>query len=145
MNGNDYIVSVDGVRDYKGFFGELLSFYAKQDVILTVWGKLPKFIYESLDNFKSPCSWIRRWLFKQSDYHLNGSSLNLLAQQLCDDDLLRNLTWGLVKSDIPLGLCRSWDDMNFDGSDLIEAEKLFAWLDHLKSEGLIQSYEKITD
>jgi len=145
MKHNDYIVSIEGVINRKGFFAELLSFYAEQDVTLTIWGKLPNNICESLDLFKAPCSGIRRWLFKQSDYHLNGESLGSIAHQLCNDDLLENLTWGLVKSNIPLGLCRSWDDMNLDGSELINEERLFSWLDHLKDVGLIQSYEKITD
>ena len=145
MTQNDFIVSIEGVINRKGFFAELLSFYAKQDVTLTIWGKLPNSICENLDLFKAPCSCIRCWLFKQSDYHLNVESLGSLAHQLCNDDLLENLTWGLVKANIPLGLCRSWDDMNLDSSELIKEERLFSWLDHLKDEGLIQSYEKITD
>ena len=145
MTQNDFIVSIKGVINRKGFFAELLSFYAEQDVTLTIWGKLPNSICENLDLFKAPCCCIRRWLFKQSDYHLNVESLGSLAHQLCNDDLLENLTWGLVKANIPLGLCRSWDDMNLDSSELIKEERLFSWLDHLKDEGLIQSYEKIAD
>lgn len=52
---------------------------------------------------------------------------------------------GLVKSNILLGLCQSWDDINIDGSDLINEEELFMWLEHLKDVRLIRSYEIITD
>jgi hypothetical protein len=145
MEQNDYIVSIEGVINRKAFFAELLSFYAKQDVILTIWGKLPSHILKSLDQFKSPSSRIRGLFFKESNWFLNSHSLNNLTQHLCEDSLLENLTWGLIKADIPLGLCRSWDDMNLDGSDLIDETKLFLWLDHLRVKELIQSYEKIRD
>jgi hypothetical protein len=141
MKNNEYIMSIEGVTDRKKFFAELLAFYAPQDGVLTIWGKLPKYIQERLAQIKAPCSWIRCWLFQQSEWHLNSHSLNLLSQELCDDELLENLTWGLIKSDIPLGLCRNWDDMNLDGSKLIEEAELCTWLDQLKSKGLLQSYE----
>lgn len=145
MKRNEYIVSIEGVINRKRFFAELLSFYAQQDSILILWGKLPNNICGSFDLFKAPCSWFRRRLFKQSDYHLNGESLSQLACQFCDDNLLERQTWGFVKPNILLGLCRSWDDINIDGSDLINEEELFMWLEHLKDVRLIRSYEIITD
>ena len=143
MNINDYIVSLEGVSDYKAFFAELLDFYAPLEAVLIIWGKLPKEIQNRLFPFKAQCPWIRRWFFHQSEWHLTSQSLKMLKEHLCNDDLLETITWGLTKSDIPLGLCRSWDDMNLDGSALVEETKLFKWLDHLKSMGLVQSYEKI--
>jgi hypothetical protein len=143
MKDNDYIVSLEGVTDREEFFSELLTFYAPIEGVLTIWGRLPKDIQNCLDLFKAPCFWMRRVFFNQSEWHLTTQTLNVLEENFCDENLLRNLNWGLVKSEIPLGLCRNWDDINLYGSDLIEETKLFTWLDQLKSKGLVQSYEKI--
>lgn len=145
MKNNDYIVGIKGVTSYKEFFSEFLEFYAPLEAVLMLWGKLPKDIQTSLFQFKASCSWMRRQFFHQSEWHLTNKSLPILKDNLCDENLLQNVSWGLIKSDIPLGLCRSWDDMNLDGSELIEETKLFKWLDQLKSKGLVQSYEKIMD
>lgn len=145
MTESKYILGLDGVAEHKIFFSEVLAFFAPYDVVLTIWGKLPSEVQKDLAAFCAPCTWIRRHIFHQSDWHLTLQSLHALTQNLCNDDFLGNLTWGLIKSDIPLGLCRSWDDITFDGSELIEEATLFAWLDHLKSKGLLRSYEKITD
>jgi len=76
---------------------------------------------------------------------LSSQSVAALTASLCDESILSGLTWGLVKGETPFGLCRSWDDMNLDGSDLIDEEVLFQWLDGLRTKGLLQSYEKVTD
>ena len=145
MTETDYIISLTGVAARKPFLAELLAFYSPHEVVLTTWGKIPSEVEERLVSFRAPCSWGRRHTFHQSEWHLNPQSLPVLTQELCSASLLADLTWGLIKNHTPLGLCRSWGDMNLDGSDIVEEEALFKSLDDLKSKGLLQSYEKVTD
>jgi hypothetical protein len=145
MAESDYIIGIDGVRDVKGFFESLLSFYARLDVTLTTWGKLPQEVHRNLSVFKTHTSWIRRLAFKQIDWKLNKESVNSIMESLCTDSVLKNFTWGISKGNTPLGLCRSWKDMNINGSDLIEDMTLFKWAEELKSNGIIYSFEKIID
>ena len=145
MNENDYIVMLKGVNDKKEFFAELLVFFAPYNVILSVWGKLTPKVLKQLALFKAPCSWIRRLFFSETEWNLTPQSLSVLKQCLCNDEFLGNLTWGIRKDGTPLGLCRSWDDMDLNGSELIDETTLFRWIDDIKNKGLLKSYEKITD
>jgi len=145
MTETDYTISLAGVTDRKAFFAELLEFYSPHEVVLTTWGKLPPEVTERLAAFRAHTSWVRRRAFRQSDWILSPQSLLDLTASLCDDDVLVSITWGLIKGETPLGLCRSWDDMNLDQSEWIDEETLCRWLDELKSRGLLQSYEKIKD
>ena len=145
MTDSDYIIGIDDVNDIKGFFESLLFFYAPLDLILTTWGKLPQEVHSSLSAFKAHTSWMRRLFFKQIDWHLNKESVNSIIKSLCTDSVLEKFTWGIIKGDTPLGLSRTWDDMNVNGSDLIEDATLFQWVEELKSNGIIDSYNKIID
>jgi len=145
MTETDYFVSLDGVTDRKAFLAEFLAFFAPHEVTLTTWGDIPSEVAERLAAFRTHTSWVRRHAFHQSDWMLSSQSVAALTASLCDESILSGLTWGLVKGETPLGLCRSWDDMNLDGSDLIDEEVLFQWLDGLRTKGLLQSYEKIED
>ena len=142
---SDYIIGIDEVYDIKAFFKSLLSFYARLDVILTIWGKLPQEVRRSLDAFKADTSWIKRLFFNQIDLCLNTKSANLIIESLCDDSVIEKLTWGITCGNIPLGASRAWDDMNVNSSRLIDNTTLFQWLERLKSNGIIESYEKIVD
>ena len=145
MTETDYIVSLEDVSDRKAFFTALLAFFAPLQVVLTTWGRLPSEVQESLAPFRAPCSWARRHAFHQSNWHLTPQSLAALTGNLCDNDLLKNLTWGLIKCDTPFGRSLGWDDMILCGSDLIDDATLFGWLDDLRANGVLKSYEKIED
>ena len=108
-----------GVNDKKEFFAELLVFFAPYNVILSVWGKLTPKVLKQLALFKAPCSWIRRLFFSETEWNLTPQSLSVLKQCLCNDEFLGNLTGGIRKDGTPLGLCRSWDDMDLNGSELM--------------------------
>lgn len=143
MANIDYIVSIDGINDRISFFDSLLSFYAPLDVILTTWGKLPAEAKVCLSSFELPCSWLRRLVARETSWHLNKQSKGLIAECFCKDHILEAVTWGIRKGDTPLWLCRNWNDMNADGSNLIDDDTLFGWLENLKVKGIIDSYEKI--
>jgi hypothetical protein len=145
MAESGYIIGIDDVNDIKEFFKSLLSFFAPIDVTLTTWGKLPQDVHRNLSVFKAHTSWMRRLFLNQIDWHLNKESVNPIIESLCIDSVLETFTWGIIKGNTPLGLCRTWDDMNINGSDLIEDATLFQWVEKLKSNGTIESYEKIID
>ena len=63
----------------------------------------------------------------------------------CDHHVIDKFTWGLRKGNIPLGLCRAWDEMNVNGSYLIEESVLLGWVEELKSKEIIESFEIISD
>lgn len=145
MTDSDYIIGIDEVNDVKAFFKSLLFFYASLDVILTTYGKFPHEVHTSLSDFKAHTSWVRRLFFNQVDWHLNSDSVNSITESLCADSVIEKFTWGITKNGTPLGLCRAWDDMNVYGSGLIEDTALFLWFEGLKSNEILDSYEKIID
>ncbi len=143
MNNSDYIISIDGICDKEMFFLSLLNFFAPFDVILTTWGKLPKTTLQQLSKHRVDRFGLRRFLFREFNLKLNNKSLNSISECLCDDDILNQIKWGIRKGGIPLALFRDWDDMYIDGSELIQDEILFSWMDDLKAKGIIESFEKI--
>ncbi len=145
MSESDYIIGIDEVNDIKVFFISLLSFYAPLNIILTIWGKLPQEVHRSLSDFKARTSLIRRLFFNQIDLYLNTDSKNSIIESLCADSVLEKFTWGIIKGDTPLGHSHAWDDMLVIGSDLMEDAALFQWVEELKSNGIIDSYERIID
>jgi hypothetical protein len=145
MADSDYIIGIEEVNDIKAFFKSLLSFYAPLDVNLTIWGKLPKEVHRSLSAFKARTSLIRRLFFNQTDLYLNTESEKSINGSLNTDSVLEKFTWGIIKGDTPLGHSHAWNDMLVSGSDFIEEAALFQWLEELKSNGIIDSYEKIID
>ena len=145
MDDSDYIIGIDEVNDTKAFFKSLLTFYAPIDVILTTWGKLPSEVLNRLYPYRARSPWLRRIIFHENDWHLNADTLNSLIGVFCQDDVINKFTWGLLKGKSPLGLSRAWDDMNVNGSDLIEDAALLQWVEELKTNGIIDSYEKIID
>ncbi len=145
MKKNDYIISIDGVTDRRFFITSLFSFYSAFDVELTIWGKLPHSIHELISPFRLSTSVVQLLFRSGSRWRLNHTSVDALTTALCNNDILKNITWGLIKDNIPLGLCREWDDMNVVGSSYIQEETLIGWLNQLKEKGIIESYEKITE
>lgn len=145
MIGKDYIVSIGEIRDLEEFFKSLLSFYASQNVILTTWGKIPATIKDQLAPLKAPQARSRRLLFRENSFFLNEQSKETLIENLGQEQLLKTLSWGVLKKETPLCLCRAWDDINLDSSDVIDETILFEWLEDQRSSGVIASYEKITD
>ncbi len=145
MADSDYIIGIDEINDIMAFFKSLLTFYAPIDVILTTWGKFPSEVLNRLSPYKARSSWLRRIIFNENDWHLNDDTLNSLIGVLCQDDVINKFTWGIIKGKTSLGFCRTWEDMNVHGSYLIEDATLFQWVEELKSNGIIASYEKIID
>jgi hypothetical protein len=145
MNHSDYIVSIDGVLDKKVFFSSLLNFFAPFDVILTIWGKVSKPVLKILSNHNVAGFGLRRLLFHELNLKLNNQSLPVISDSLCDDKVLDKITWGIRKGSIPLAHALDWDDMNINGSELIQDEALFSWINELKAKGIIESFEKIDD
>ena len=69
----------------------------------------------------------------------------VISDCLCDYEILHKITWGIRKGNTPLALARDWGDMNIDGSELIQDEVLFSWINELKAKGIIESFERIDD
>lgn len=145
MAKSDYFIVINEVHDRKAFLAELLSFYASLDATFTIWGKLPFEVTDSLSSMQARTPWFRRVFFHELNWRLNNETVNALIDSLCADHLIDNLTWGASKGNTSLGLCRAWDDVVVDGSDLIEDATLLKWVEDLKSKEIIQSYEKTTD
>ena len=145
MSNSEYIISLDGLKNRKKFFSSLLVFFAPFDVVLCTWGKLPKAVYDQINSFRVPCSWIRRLFFQQAEWYLTPESVDTMVEILCDDHVLGMFTWGLYKGDSSLGLCKDWDDMNVNGSDIINDTDLFKWIENLKEKRIIESCEIIYD
>lgn len=145
IKSSDYIIGIDEVNDIKTFFELLLTFYAPIEVILTTWGKLPSEVLNRLSPFKARSSWLRRYFSHENHWHLNVETVNSLIGIFCQDDVINKFTWGLIKGKTPLGLCRAWDDLNVNGSELIEKAVLFKWVEGLKSKKIIESCEIITE
>jgi len=143
MNNSYYIVSINGVRDKKVFLSSLLKFFAPFDVILTIWGKVPKTVLKRLSNQKITGFGLRRLLFHELNLKLNDQSLPVISDSLYDDEILDKITWGIRKGSIPLAHAWDWDDMNIDGSELIQDKVLFSWINELKAKGIIESFERI--
>ncbi len=143
MNNSAYIVSIEGVRDKKLFFSSLVNFYAPFDVILTIWGKIPKSILHRLSNHKVTGFGLRRLLFRESSFNLNDQSLSDISDCLCGDELPFEISWGIRKGNTSLAHAWDWDDISIDGSELIQDEILFGWIKALKTKGIIESFKKI--
>ena len=127
------------------FFTSLMKFYAPYEVILTVWGKIPKANLKKLSKFKTSGSKIRRILFGELNLKLDKQSLSVISENLCRDSILSQITWGLHKDDMPLALLKDWADLSVDSSKLIKDDKLMSYINGLKSEGIIGFYEIIKD
>lgn len=95
--------------------------------------------------FSAPSSWFRRRFFREHSWYLNQNSIRLLTDNLCKDEVLEGLTWGLHKKGTSLGLARGWDDMNLDSSEYVSDTKLLEWIESLSREKVIESYEKMMD
>lgn len=146
MGKPDYIVEINGIHDRRAFFSSVLSFFAPVDVILTTWGKLPSTVDERLSPFRTPCLWLRRLFFHEANWQLNQSSLQVLLESLCVDELLNQFTWGIHKGNTPLVLCGHWEKhVIIEGSDLVDEKTLLCWVKDLKVNKIIESYEKITN
>ena len=145
MTVTDYIISISGIENRGSFFASLLAFYAPVNVVLMTWGKLPDDVKKELMPFRAPCSWFRRRFFREYSWYLNQNSIRVLTDNLCKDEVLEGLTWGLLKEGTSLGLSRGWDDMNLDSSGYVSDTKLLDWIESLSREKIIESYEKIMD
>lgn len=145
MSLSEYIIGINEVNDTSSFLESLLLFYARFDVIFTTWGKLPDNVLNHLSFSRTRISLIGRIFFHEINWHLNDETVNSLIGAFCDHHVIDKFTWGLRKGNIPLGLCRAWDDMNVNGSDLIEEFVLLGWVEELKSKEIIESYEIISD
>ena len=145
MNKNEYMISIEGLKDRKAFFTEVLSFYSPYNVIITTWGKLHKDIKNCLAPFSDSCNWFRHLIFNENNWHLNKDSIGKIRDCLCSDNVVKLLTWGIHKNDTPLCLYREPDDIFFDGSDLIEEEVFLEWIKDIKSKGIIGSFEIINE
>lgn len=146
MGKSDYLIEINGIHDRRAFFSSVLSFFGTMEVILTTWGKLPSTVHERLSPFRAPCLWLRRLFFHEANWKLNQSSLHVLLESLCADELLNQFTWGIYKGDTSLVLCGHWENqIIINASELIEDTILFDWLGYLKAKGVIESYEKITN
>jgi hypothetical protein len=143
MTVTDHIVSISGVEDRGSFFEALLAFYAPVNVVLTTWGKLPDDAIKALLPFRAPCPWFRRRFFREYSWYLNQNSIQVLTDNLCKDEVLESLTWGLLKEGTSLGLARGWDDMNLDSSEYVSDTELLDWIESLSREKVIESYETI--
>lgn len=143
MGKKGYFVEIVGVHERKAFFRSVLSFFAPVDATLTTWGKLPSNIYERISPFRAPCLWLRRLFFHEANWQLNPSSLQVLLESLCVDELLNHFTWGIRKGNTPLALCRHWkNDITIDQAEFIEDLPLLNWLEDMKEKEIIGSYEK---
>jgi len=145
MDNSDYIVSINGIRDKKMFFSSLLNFFAPFDVILTIWGNIPKTVLKRLSIHKVTDFWLWRFLFHELNLKLNNQSLSVISDCLCDDKIIEIITWGIRTRNIPLAHAWDWEDINIDGSELIQDEALFSWINKLKANGIIESFERIDD
>jgi hypothetical protein len=145
MNRSDCIISINGIHDKKMFFSSLLNFFAPLDVILSLWGKVPKTVLKRLSIHKVTDFGLRRFLFHELNLKLNNQSLSVISDCLCDDEILDTITWGIHTGNIPLAHAWDWDDMNIDGSGLIQDEVLLSWINKLKANGIIESFERIDD
>jgi hypothetical protein len=145
-NGDrDYIVAICGVDRRADFFKEVLAFYAPCDVTLSVWAHLPSETTQEIASFRIPCPWWRRWFLGQSDWSLQRDSLPALSTHLCDARAISTIrSWGIRRGGTPLALCRTWDDLNVDGSTVISDGALFEWIEQLKASEIIRNYEKIS-
>lgn len=122
-----------------------MKFYAPYEVILTVWGKIPKTNLKKLSKFKIFGSKIRNIVFGELNLKLDKQSLSVISENLCCDSILSQITWGLYKDDMPLALLKGWDDLCVDSSKLINDDKLMSFINGLKSKGFIGFYEIIKD
>ena len=122
-----------------------MKFYAPFDVVLSVWGKLPKPIFQNLVDFKITGSKFRKYLFGEINIKLNHLGVDTVLDNLCRKKILCQITWGLIKDDIPLALMRAWDDLYLDSSSLIDDNLLISFTEGLKSNKIIESYEIIKD
>ena len=145
MNNSNYIISIDEVKDKKMLFSYLMKFYAPFEVILSVWGKVPKANLRKLSKFKISGSKIRHIVFGEFNLKLDKQSLSVISENLCCDSILSQITWGLHKDDMPLALLKDWADLSVDSSKLIKDDKLMSYINGLKSEGIIGFYEIIKD
>lgn len=144
IDDKDHIITIDGVKDKEGFFSSFLTFYARFDVVLSVWGGLSEPILANIGDFIVTSSRLRKVIFGEINISLNNLSIDKVLASLCHESLLSKLTWGLHKGDISLALMRAWDDLYMESSPLIDACILIDFIEGLKSRQLIDSYEIIT-
>ena len=145
MNDSNYIISIDEVKDKKMLFSYLMKFYASFEVILSIWGKVPKANLRKLSKIKIFGSKIRNIVFGELNLKLDKQSLSVISENLCHDSILSQITWGLHKDDMPLALLKDWDDLCVDSSKLINDDKLMSFINGLKSKEIIGFYEIIKD
>jgi len=88
MNNSAYIVTIDGIRDKRVFFLSLVNFFAPFDVILTIWGEVPKTVLKRISNHKVTGFGLRSLLFHELNLKLNDQSLHMISDSLCDDEIL---------------------------------------------------------
>ena len=119
------ISGIDGVSDPKAFIASLLSLYAPVDATLTTWDKLPSGVQEILLAFRDPSSWLGLLFFHEGNWYRSNDRVGSLIDSLCANHMIDTFRWVLRKGNPSLGLCRRWDDMNVDGSDLIDDAALF--------------------
>ncbi len=122
-----------------------MKFYAPFEVILSVWGKVPKANLRKLSKFKISGSKIRHIVFGEFNLKLDKQSLSVISENLCCDSILSQITWGLYKDDMSLALLKDWDDLRVDSSKLINDDKLMSFINGLKSKEFIGFYEIIKD
>ncbi len=131
------------MNERKGFFNALLEFFTPFEVLLTTGDKLPVALEERLAQFRAPCPWLRHLIFHQTEWHLTLGSLSAFTHSLCGRHLLPSLTWSVRKGDTSLGLCASgsWDNILVNGSKLTDDERLFDWINQLKEQEIVESFE----
>lgn len=144
MKKDNPIIDVSGVNNRTKFITSLLSYYASIEVIFTIWGKIPKEIYNKIKIYKAP-STLRQYIFRESNWHLNNNSLSHIIENLCIDDILESLSWGILKDSTSLAFARNWDDINLHSSSFISDSDLINLLNDLKANQIIERYEIITD
>lgn len=138
------MIQITEVRDLEVFFSALLSLFASQRVILTVWGTIPIQTKNLLVPYSVPQGRIRKQLFRESNLYLSKESKESLIQHLGKKELLKTLSFGIRKGTTPLCLCRDWNDITLDRSDIISDSALMEWLDDQKNRGVI-NFQKISD
>ena len=74
---------------------------------------------------------------------MNKDTKDLLLESLCNEDILKTITWGLHKDDESLGVALNWDEISFHSSGAIEDSTLTKWIDGLKTSEIIEKCEII--
>jgi len=82
-------------------------------------------VQEPLVRFRDPSSWLGLLFFHEGNWYLSNDRVGSLIDSLCANHMIDKFRWVLRKGNTSLGLCRSWDGMNVNGSDLIDDAALF--------------------